>query len=202
MIGEKQDFLAPVEVAAKGAMPGPFALAWKAVPHAQGYFLQAMGHRESTGEMIIWSSSEVQDTGWGLLTYLPNDFLRRMIGEKVVLPPSVTACAIPKGVFEGVEGAMLQLIAYGEELNLVHPPRPADPKAVWEQIWTARVRVKSVGMLPLGMGDADEAAGARSRGRAQGAPNAPPPQTQAPRAPNPADDAADAVNKLKGLLKF
>ena len=202
VIGEKQDFLAPVEVTAKGAMPGPFALAWKAVPHAQGYFLQAMGHRESTGEMIIWSSSEVQDTGWGLLTYLPNDFLRRMIGEKVVLPPSVTACAIPKGVFEGVEGAMLQLIAYGEELNLVHPPRPADPKAVWEQIWTARVRVKSVGMLPLGMGEADEAAGARSRGRAQGAPNAPPPQTQAPRAPNPADDAADAVNKLKGLLKF
>ena len=201
-IGEKQDFLAPVEVTSRGAMPGPFALGWKEVPYAQGYFLQAMGHRNSTGEMIIWSSSEVQDTGWGLLTYLPNDFLRRMIGEKVVLPPNVTQCAIPKGVFDGVEGAMLQLIAYGEELNVVHPPRPADPKAVWEQLWTARVRVKSVGMLPLGMGDADESSTARTRGRAQGATNAPPQSEPSPRAPSPADDAADAVNKLKGLLKF
>jgi hypothetical protein len=202
VIGEKQDFLAPVEVTAKGAMPGPFALAWKAVPNAQGYFLQAMGHRESTGEMIIWSSSEVQDTGWGLLTYLPNDFLRRMIGEKVVFAPGVTSCTIPKGIFEGVEGAMLQLIAYGEELNLVHPPRPADPKAAWEQIWTARVRVKSTGMLPLGMGDADEPGSARPRGRAAGAASAPPAQAPTGRPPSPVDDAADAVNKLKGLLKF
>ncbi len=200
MIGERQDFMAPVEATSRGTMPGPFALAWKSVPTAQGYFLQAMGHRNSTGEMIIWTSSEVHDTGWGLLTYLPNDFLRRMIGEKVVLPPTATSCAIPKGVFEGVEGAMLQLIAYGEELNLVHPPRPADPKAPWEQVWTARVRVKSVGMLPLGMGDADEPTASRGRGSApQRAPQA---EAPASRPPNPVDDAADAVNKLKGLLKF
>jgi len=201
-IGEKQDFLAPVEVTSRGSMPGPFALAWKAIPNAQGYFLQALGHRNSSGEMIIWSSSEVQDTGWGLLTYLPNDFLRRMIGEKVVLPPSVTSCAIPKGVFDGVEGAMLQLIAYGEELNLVHPPRPADPKATWEQLWTARVRVKSVGMLPLGMGDADEGSGSRGRGRATAPSSTPPAEAPGSRPPSPVDDAADAVNKLKGLLKF
>jgi len=201
-IGDRQDFLAPVEVSARGAPPGPFALDWKAIANAQGYFLQAMGHRESSGEMIIWTSSEVQDTGWGLLTYLPNDFLQKMIGEKVVLPPGVTQCTIPKGVFEGVEGAMLQLIAYGEELNLVHPPRPADPKAVWEQIWTARVRVKSVGMLPLGMGDEGEARGARPRGRAQDRTSAPPQAPVEGRPPNPVDDATDAVNKLKGLLKF
>jgi len=201
-IGEKQDFLAPVEVTSRGSMPGPFALTWKSIPNAQGYFLQAMGHRNSSGEMIIWSSSEVQDTGSGLLTYLPNEFLRRMIGEKVVLPPGVTSCAIPKGVFDGVEGAMLQLIAYGEELNLVHPPRPADPKATWEQLWTARVRVKSVGMLPLGMGDAEEGSGTRARGRAAAPPGTPSAEAPASRPPNPVDDAADAVNKLKGLLKF
>jgi hypothetical protein len=201
-IGDRQDFLAPVEVTSKGPMPGPFALAWKAIPNAQGYFIQALGHRNNTGEMIIWSSSEVQDTGWGLLTYLPNDFLRRMIGEKVVLPPAVTSCTIPKGVFEGVEGAMLQLIAYGEELNLVHPPRPADPKAVWEQIWTAKVRVKSVGMLPLGMNDGDDAAGGRTPRRSQDRSSAPPPQAPEARPPNPADGAADAVNKLKGIFGF
>jgi hypothetical protein len=202
VIDAKHDFLAPVEVTAKGAMPGPFALAWNSIPNAQGYFLQAMGHREATGEMIIWTSSEVHDAGWGLLGYLPNDFLRRMISEKVVFPPTVTTCSIPKGVFEGVEGAMLQLIAYGDELNLVHPPRPADSKAVWEQVWTARVRVKSVGMLPLGMGEADEPAASRPRGRSASGPSDTPAQPSARREPNPAGDAADAINQLKGLFKF
>jgi len=204
-IGERQDFMAPVEVVARGAMAGPHAIEWRTVPTAQGYFLQAIGHREKTGEMIIWTSSEVQDTGWGLMGYLPNDFLRRMIAEKVVLPADATRCAIPQGVFEGVEGAMLQTIAYGEELNLVHPPRPADPKVPWEQVWTVKVRVKSVGMLPLGMGD-EEGAAPRSRSRSAPRPPAgeppPPSPERAPKAPNPVDDAADAVNKLKGLLKF
>ena len=61
---------------------------------------------------------------------------------------------------------MVQTIAYGEELSLVHPPRPADPKIAWEQIWTVKVRVKSTGMVPLGMGDGDADAG-RNRGRVQ-----------------------------------
>jgi hypothetical protein len=206
-IGDKQDFMAPVEVTARGAMAGPHAIEWRTVPTAQGYFLQAMGHREKSGETIIWTSSEVQDTGWGLMSYLPNDFLRRMIAEKVVLPPDATRCAIPQGVFEGVEGAMLQVIGYGEELNLVHPPRPADPKVPWEQIWTVKVRVKSVGMMPLGMGD-DEGGAPRSRSRAApprtpAEPQAQPqPPAKAEKAPNPLEDAADAVNKLKGLLKF
>ncbi len=191
-IGDRQDFLAAFEMTAKGTFPGPFALDWKSIPHAQGYFLQAIGHRESTGEMIIWSSSELQDTGWGLMTYLPNDFLRKMIADKVVLPPEATTCAVPKGIFEGVQGAMLQAIAYGEELNLVHPPRPADPKVAWEQIWFAKVRVKSTGMVPLGIGDG-EGDGGRSRERAQ---------PREPRPATPLDDAGDAINKLKGLLKF
>jgi hypothetical protein len=199
-IGERQDFLAPFDAVAKGAFPGPFALSWSPIANAQGYFLQAMGHRESTGEMIIWTSSEVQDTGWGLMTYLPNDFLRRMIAEKVVLPPETTSCTVPKDVFAGVQGAMVQTIAYGEELNLVHPPRPTDPKIAWEQIWTAKVRVKSAGMVPLGMGDAEADAG-RNRGRAQSqSPQQAPAQEAKP--PNPLEDAADAVNKLKGLFKF
>jgi len=205
-IGERQDFLAPFEGTARGAFPGPFALAWKSIPNAQGYFLQAIGHRESTGEMILWSSSELQDTGWGLMTYLPNDFLRKMITDKVVLPPEVTSCAIPAGIFEGVQGAMVQTIAYGEELNLVHPPRPADPKVAWEQIWTAKVRVKSTGMVPLGMGDSAESGrrGARAPGSRPGQ-DSPPAPSAAPsesNPPNPVNDAVDAVKNLKGLFKF
>jgi hypothetical protein len=201
-IGERQDFLAPFEATAGGAFPGPFALDWKSIPNAQGYFLQAIGHRESSGEMIIWSSSELQDTGWGLMTYLPNDFLRKMIADKVVLPPDITRCAIPAGIFEGVQGAMVQTIAYGEELNLVHPPRPADPKVAWEQVWTAQVRVKSTGMVPLGMGDGDEPPRRGARPPASAGEPQPSASPKDSRPPSPVDDAVDAVKNLKGIFKF
>jgi len=199
-VGDMQDFMAPMEIDAKGPLAGPTGLTWNAVPTAQGYFLQAMGFRQNGNEMIIWSSSEVQDTGFGLMSYLPNDFLHRMISEKVVLPPSASSCTIPKGIFEGVEGAMVNGIAYGEELNLAQPPRPADPKIAWEPIWAVKVRVKSTGMVPLGI-DAGEGRAARrgsERAPRDSAPTPPP----ADKAPNPMDDAADAVNKLKGMFKF
>ncbi|MBK6601323.1 MAG: hypothetical protein IPG28_07155 [Betaproteobacteria bacterium] len=197
-IGERQDFMPPLQLDAKGPLAGPTVLSWAAVAAAQGYFLQAMGFRQDGNEMILWSSSELQDTGWGLMNYLPNDFVRRMIGEKVVLPPTATTCTIPKGVFEGVDGGMVNGIAYGEELNLAHPPRPTNPKVAWEPIWAVKVRVKSVGMVPLGM-EAEE----RGSGR-RGAERASPSQSQQSPAqpPSPLDDAAGAVNKLKDLLKF
>jgi len=201
-IGERQDFMGPFEINAQGPIAGPMALSWAGVPNAQGYFLQAFGSRKDGAEMIIWTSSEVQDAGWGLMSFLPNDFLRRMISEKVVMPPSASTCAIPKGIFDGVEGAMLQGIAYGEELNLAHPPRPADPKAMWEPIWAVKVRVKSTGMTPLGMEDAGDSRASR-RGQRQPPRDGAAPVQQAPaQAPSPVDEAADAVNKLKGLFKF
>ena len=83
---------------------GPTPLSWSTIPTAQGYFLQAMGFRQNGNEMIIWTSSELQDTGWGLMSLpaqrfrAPDD--RRQGGAARV----VTSCTIPKGVFEGVEG--------------------------------------------------------------------------------------------------
>jgi len=202
-IGDKQDFMPPFEVGATGPIGGPTPLAWATIPAAQGYFLQAMGFRQNGNEMIIWTSSELQDTGWGLMNYLPNDFLRKMIADRVVLPPSATSCAIPKGVFEGVEGAMVNGIAYGEELNLAQPPRPADPKIAWEPIWAVKVRVKSTGMTPLGMGDMEERQSSRRGGERQPAGVAPSSQSPAqPKAPNPVDDAADAMKNLRKLLPF
>jgi hypothetical protein len=203
-IGEKQDFMPPMEVSAGGGLEGPTPLSWAPVANAQGYFLQAMGFRQSGGEMILWTSSELQDTGFGLMNYLPNDFLRKMIDEKVVLPPATTSCAIPKGIFEGADGAMVNSIAYGEELNLMHPPRPTDPKVAWEQVWAVKVRVKSTGMSPLGMGDAASSRGG-SRRPNRAADDAPPAQQQAPAQPKPAsplDDATDTLNKMRKLLPF
>jgi hypothetical protein len=70
----------------------------------------------------------------------------------VLLPPATTACTVPQGIFGG-DGAMLRAIAYGSELNLAHPPRPADPKVRWEPVWAVKVRVKTVTSAMLGMGD-------------------------------------------------
>lgn len=202
-IGERQDFMPPLEVSASGPIEGPTPLSWAPVANAQGYFLQAMGFRQNGGEMILWTSSEVQDTGFGLMNYLPNDFLRKMIDEKVVLPPATPSCTIPKGIFEGADGAMVNSIAYGEELNLVHPPRPTDPKVAWEQVWAVKVRVKSTGMTPLGMGDAADAGSGGRRARPTRAPDDTPPQA-APGQPkaSPLDDAADTLNKMRKLLPF
>lgn len=49
---------------------------------------------------------------------------------------------------------MLRLIAYGDELNLAHPPRPKDPKVKWEPVWAVKMRVKAVTNGALGMADA------------------------------------------------
>ncbi len=152
-IGQQQDFMAPVQLVTQGSPAESIQLQWQAIPTATGYFLMALGHRSANGEMIIWTSSEVQDSGFGLMSYLPNDFVRKLIGEKVILPASTQTCAIPKGIFEGSEGTMLRMIAYGEELNLAYPPRPADAKQNWEPTWTAKVRVKSESMTIVGMGD-------------------------------------------------
>src|SRR3712207_8696363 len=52
---------------------------------------------------------------------------RSLIKERIVMNPQTTECAVPAGIFKG-EGAMLNFIAYGDELNVVPPPRPKDPK--------------------------------------------------------------------------
>jgi len=147
-IGSGHDFMAPVAfTSVKGSPADSFRFQWRPIPTATGYFATAMGHEEKTGTMIIWSSSEIAEPGYALMDYLPQEEVRRMIREKVVMSPSVNQCAIPRGVFKDAEGGILQFIAYGDELNIVYPPR--DPKKPVDPIWTVKARRKSTGMLPL-----------------------------------------------------
>ena len=128
---------------------GATDLTWAALPTARAYFIAGMGAAKQD-EMVIWTSSEVPEAGFGLIDYQTNAAVDRWLKEKVLLAPATTHCAVPKGVFPG-QGGMLRAIAYGNELNLAHPPRPADPKAVWEPVWAAKLRVKSVATVMLGM---------------------------------------------------
>lgn len=148
-IGAAHDLMPPIELAASGKLTDSIALRWTAVPNAHGYFLHAMA--SAGDDLILWSSAETGDSGMGLFDYLSEATSARWVRERVLLAPSQTSCAVPKGVLASVrEGAMLRMIAYGGELNLVHPPRPADPRTPWEQQWAARVRTKSTTMAMLG----------------------------------------------------
>lgn len=146
-IGQVQDFMPPLVLSAKGGGAQATTVAWTDQPQARGYFLKALGG--SDGEMVLWSSSETPEPGWGLMDYLSTPNLDLWLADKTLLPTSQTQCAIPAGIFAKSKGAMVQGIAYGQELDLVHPPRPADRRVAWAPEWSARVRVKSVATLPL-----------------------------------------------------
>jgi len=160
---EAYDFMPKLKMTAPGDPKAVVTVNWQGVANAQGYFLNAMGAK-GENEMIIWSSSDQPDPGWGLLDYLTPAKVKQLVGEKVVLAPTVERCAIPEGIFGGAEGAMVRMIAYGPEANFAYPPRPANPKAPWNPEWAARVRIKSTGMTLLGM---DEQSGGGSRGSAR-----------------------------------
>jgi hypothetical protein len=128
---------------------GATELSWNAIATARAYFVSAMGSNGKE-DMVMWTSSELADTGFGLMDYQTNAAVDRWLKEKVLLAPQTTRCTVPKGVF-GEQGGMLRLIAYGDELNLAHPPRPKDAKAKWQPIWAVKLRVKAVTSGMLGM---------------------------------------------------
>ncbi|MDO9074524.1 MAG: hypothetical protein Q7U73_14780 [Rubrivivax sp.] len=147
-----QDLMPPIGLKQQD-QGGATRLDWEALPAARAYFIAGMGAGAGAGgeaEMVIWTSSEQPDTGFGLLDYQTNNAVDRWLKEQVLLAPKTTACTVPKGVFTG-QGAMLRMIAYGNELNLAHPPRPTDPKVPWEPQWAVKLRVKSQTMAMLGM---------------------------------------------------
>ncbi len=146
-IGQVQDFMPPLVLSAKGGGAQPTTVSWADQPQARGYFLNAMAGSED--EMVLWSSAETPEPGWGLMDYLSTPNLDVWLADKTLLPTSQTQCAIPAGIFAKAKGAVVQGIAYGQELNLVHPPRPNDRRIAWAPEWTVRVRVKSVATLPL-----------------------------------------------------
>jgi len=202
-LGAAQDVMPAIELQTSGGLKDSMNISWGTVTNARAYYLHAMGQL-GNNDMVMWSSSETADTGMGLFDYLPNATIDRWLKERVLLQPDTTQCAIPKGIFtapdgRSSDGTMLRMMAYGGESNFAHPPRPADPKAVWEPEWAVRVRVKSQTMAMLGQ----ESGGRRSAGRSRSGQGAP--EQAAPE--NPSQGAAESVmplpnpaSLLKGLF--
>jgi hypothetical protein len=197
-LGAAQDLMPAIELQTSGGLKDSMNVSWGTVTNARAYYLHAMGQL-GNNDMVMWSSSETADTGMGLFDYLSNATIERWLKERVLLQPDTTQCAIPKGIFtapdgRSSEGAMLRMMAYGGESNFAHPPRPADPKAVWEPEWAVRVRVKSQTMAMLG----EERSGRRSAAGSR-------PEQAAPESPT--QGAAESVmplpnpaSLLKGLF--
>jgi len=198
-LNQRQDFMEPVVFTrSDGGLTDAIRLEWRTVQNATGYFMMATGGSDNAKEVVMWNSSELQEMGGGLMSYVSPGTVQKYIKEKVVLPPEVTNCTIPKGIFKTAEGAVLMFIAYGNEANFAQPPKPSDPKAPWNPIWTAKVRFKSTGMLPLGMdmGDMNAESGdgkqptAEQKDAGQAQPEA------------PMKGVMDGAKKLKGIFGF
>jgi hypothetical protein len=179
-VGERHDFMEPVALASSPMPSGAHALRWNRIPNATGYFMMAIGARQGGNDMVIWTSSARADSGGVLMDYLPPAEVARLVREQVVLPPDRTECALPAEAAKALETPMLNFVAYGEELNVVHPPRPQDPKVPWEQVYAVKVRQKSSSMVMIGAEGAMGMPGRRGQ-----APAAPPPGA-------PADQRSDA----------
>ena len=167
-LGAAQDLMPAIDLRTTGKLQDSMGTSWQPVRHARAYYLHAMS--QSGDDLIMWSSAETPDTGMGLFDYLSPATVDRWLKERVLLAPEATQCAIPQGIFAGGgrdATPMLRMMAYGGESHIVHPPRPADPKAAWEPEWAVRVRTKSHAMAMLG----EEMQGRRGgMGAAPGAP--------------------------------
>jgi len=194
-IDRRHDFMAPVEfTSVKGDLTESVRFMWKDIPTAIGYFATAMAHNEKSGEMIIWSSSAVPDPGYGLMDYLPSNDVKQFIRDKVVMDPDTTTCAIPKGIFKESNGGMIQFIAYGDDMYASSPPKPKDPKEPWDLIWSVRLRLKSTGMIPLGMDAADP----QRSGEKEGAE----PFSDDRKSGEEETESTKTLKKLKGIFRF
>ena len=205
-IGDRHDFLAPVAVAPIRNLPsGAIEFRWQPIANATGYFASTMGARDGD-EMVIWTSSEVQEWGGNLFDWLPPGEVARLIREKVAMPTSTTQCVLPAQVVRETGGMpMLRFIAWGDDLDLVHPPRPQDPRQPWEQQWVVKVRARSTAMLPLaegmaGGGDpARSTDGTASRGAATDGATSDDPARQAQDAVVP-DAVREGARILRGIF--
>ena len=153
-----QDLMPPLTLD-QAESNGATDLSWNAIATARAYFVSAMGSNGKE-DMVMWTSSELADTGFGLMDYQTNAAVDRWLKEKVLLASNTTRCTVPKGIF-GEHGGMLRLIAYGDELNLAYPPRPKDAKAKWQPVWAVKLRVKAVTSGMLGMAAQGRAGDAR-----------------------------------------
>lgn len=152
-LSRDQDFMPSLKLESDGKRSAAIRVRWQAIASARAYLLTATSAGQDPSgapDLVLWSSSEPPESGMGLMNYAANASIDGWLREKVLLPPAQTECDIPAGIFAKAENAMLQGIAYGNEVNFSYPPKPANAPPNWSPDWVARVRNKSVAVNLLG----------------------------------------------------
>jgi hypothetical protein len=149
---QSQDVMPAIDLQPSGNPAGSIKLNWQSLGQAKAYFISAFA--SNGNDMVLWSSSQSADAGMDLMDYLPNNTIESWLSDRVLLQPTTTSCAVPQGIFAAKDGgrdggAMAQMVAFGGESYIVHPPRPADAKIPWNQEWAVRIRLKSHAMASL-----------------------------------------------------
>lgn len=164
-----QDFMPGLRTRSADAADGATDVNWGAIAGATGYYANVIGAKETRGgggDIVWWSSSATREFGGGLNDFLSPATVRRLVTDKVVMPPTQTSCTIPAEVKQAAGESMIGMLnAFGPEESFAFPPRPADPKIAWRPEWTALVRHRSTttfffGEMAAAMnGMGDESAG-------------------------------------------
>lgn len=141
-----QDFLEVLQLTGLDDRDGS-GLGWQSVSRARGYFAYTVGTNER-GDVVIWSSSERPIMAMDIPDLLSPASLDRLLADNVVLPPSTTKCPIPEAVREAAPQSMLHVVAYGGEVNVVHPSSSKGEPSEYE----VKVRYTSTAGRMLGVG--------------------------------------------------
>jgi hypothetical protein len=174
-----EDFMPPLLARTTPLAGGATRLAWGAVDRATGYYAWAIGTRGvgrggKPAEMVWWASSKNKAFGGPLWDWIAPTGVRKLIAAGTVMPPEQHDCAIPAEVIKaGGEAMVVNLQAYGPQVDFAYPPRPADTRKPWKPEWLARVRFRSSTMLIPGMEGMAGASGA-AQGDAMTTPEAKP----------------------------
>ena len=157
------DYMASLKVNTSEQL-GAIFLKWNNVPTATGYVAWAMGGMERAGQggdVVMWTSANTRDGNVGMDWLAPAE-VQRQVAARNILPPTQTNCSIPAEAKAAAGGMMFgSMNAFGPEENFAFPPKPADPKAVWNIDWTAKVRFRAFSSFMTGMGAMGGAGGAQ-----------------------------------------
>ncbi len=189
-VSQAHDYMEPLTLNRSSSAGGGQLLKWNRPGTALGYFVTGMGMKEGPGgggDMVMWNSSSARFLGGEQLNgFLPPAETDRLVKANVVLNADTTQCTVPKEVLAAAGGdlMMVNLNAFGPELNVVHPPRPADAKVTWDQQYQVKLRLRS---FTGSFGGMSAMAGQASEERKQG-------EAKEEKPANPAD-------AVKGLLR-
>lgn len=193
-----RDYLDAMQLSTQGSITSGMSVSWPAVADAQAYYLMAVHSNDSGKEMTIWTSSEIADAGSASMSFVSQATLQQWLRDKLLLAPSQTQCQIPAGIFTSKDTPVMAT-AFGGEANFVHPPRPADARAPWNQEWAATVRFSSFAMTSEEMSSAGSSRPSRSARQTE--PGAPPQAGQSGGATSPTDAVRQgAEGVLRGIF--